>query len=437
MKTKLIAPCPTFPGPCRRGWPAFPGLIAVLVSITASCPVPALRAAAAPAPAPEWLEINPGPLERRQCTIHFKLPAAFTADALLHAGKTYPIQTNEAGSASVTIDHIAAGEPTRFQFISGNIAPAKVRIHQQKSGTRLEFSRQMATQGTNKTTPLFAYQAEPGEFPRADIKDVFRRGGYLHPIYAPGGQIVTDDFPVNHVHHHGVWWAWTKTEFQGRQPDFWNMGDGKGRVEFAALDASWDGPVHGGFRARHRFVDQSTQPAVVALEETWTVTTYAQPVDAAGGWIFDLVSEQKCATGDALKLPENRYGGIGLRGNWAWNGKTNAQFLTANGESDRVKGHATRAKWCDLSGRINGRRVGITVLGHPSNFRFPEPMRIHPDEPFFNFAPQQAGDMEIQPNKPYVARYRFFVHDGSPDTPTIDRLWNDFATPPTVTWGPK
>ena len=65
-----------------------------------------------------------------------------------------------------------------------------------------------------------AYQAEPGEFPRANIKEAFRRGGYLHPIHAPNGRVVTDDFPPNHIHHHGVWWAWTKTEFQGRQPDF-------------------------------------------------------------------------------------------------------------------------------------------------------------------------------------------------------------------------
>ena len=101
---------------------------------------------------------------------------------------------------------------------------------------------------------LLEYQAEPGELPRPDIKTLFTRGGYIHPIYSPAGKLITDDFPPNHIHHHGVWWAWTKTEFEGRHPDFWNMGDGKGRVEFVALDRNWSGAVHGGFISRHRFL---------------------------------------------------------------------------------------------------------------------------------------------------------------------------------------
>ena len=78
---------------------------------------------------------------------------------------------------------------------------------------------------------VLRYQAEPGDFPRPGIKESFRRGGYLHPIQTPAGRVVTDDYPSNHIHHHGIWMPWTKTEFEGRSPDFWNMGDDKGRVE--------------------------------------------------------------------------------------------------------------------------------------------------------------------------------------------------------------
>ena len=45
---------------------------------------------------------------------------------------------------------------------------------------------------------------------------------------------------------------------------------------------------------------------------------------------------------------------------------------------------------------------------------------------------EQLGDMEITPEKPYVSRYRFIVHDGPLDKETVDRLWNDFAQPPQV-----
>jgi hypothetical protein len=57
-------------------------------------------------------------------------------------------------------------------------------------------------------------------------------------------------------------------------------------------------------------------------------------------------------------------------------------------------------------------------------------MRVHPTEPFFNFAPQQAGDMALEAGAVYRSRYRFVVHDGPPDRVELDRLWNDFAFPP-------
>ncbi len=398
------------------------------------------------APIPKSVTVNAGPFERRNITISFAWPDADATPRNAGLVRTrpgqrdqiFPLQFND-GQAAATLDHLAKG--SREVLVVARDLPALTTtaagdlIVAERHGNRLDFTRRAGDPAapTASRQPLFSYQAEPGEFPRPDIKGAFRRGGYLHPIFAPGGQRITDDFPPNHVHHHGVWSAWTHTEFQGRQPDFWNMGDLKGRVEFVALDANWSGSVHAGLRARHRFVDLTAQPPVTALHETWTVTAYVTPADARGTWHFDLTSAQRCAAATPLRLPEYRYGGIGLRGNPAWNGPTNAQFLTANGESDRLKGHATRARWCDLSGLVDGRRVGIAVLGHPSNYRFPEPMRIHPDEPFFNFAPQQAGDMEIKPGETYTTRYRFVVHDGAPDPDTIERLWNDFATPPQCT----
>ena len=83
-------------------------------------------------------------------------------------------------------------------------------------------------------------------------------------------------------------------------------------------------------------------------------------------------------------------------------------------------------------GEIDGAKAGLAILCHPDNFRAPQPMRLHPTEPFFCYAPQQSGDMEIKPGNTYVSRYRFVVHDGPPDKAELDRLWNDFAKPPVV-----
>ncbi len=270
---------------------------------------------------------------------------------------------------------------------------------------------------------ILRYQAEPGELPRKDIKEVFRRGGYIQSIHTPSGKLVTDDFPPNHVHHHGVWSPWTKTEFEGRQPDFWNMGEGKGRVEFVSLDKTRakDGKV--GFQAKHRFVDMTAKPEKVALLETWDLSI------ASDGkrHVIDIDITQNCATDSPLKLPEYHYGGLGFRGNRAWNGAGNCKFLTASGITDRIKVNGAKEPWCWIGGTVDGGTCGLTILCHPSNFRAPQPIRVHPAEPFFCYAPQQAGAMEISPGKPYLARYRIIVADGEADVAAAAKWAEEYA----------
>jgi hypothetical protein len=270
---------------------------------------------------------------------------------------------------------------------------------------------------------VLRYQAEPGELPRPDIKPLFRRGGYLQSIFTPSGKRVTDDFPAAHLHHHGVWTPWTKTGFEGRKPDFWNMGDGSGRVDFVAVDEVWQKDGRAGFKARHRFVDMSAKPEKIALLESWEVV-----VSSAGDHhIIDLSLTQTCAGGSPLKLPEYHYGGFGFRGHGQWDGVANCRFLTASGKTARDAVNGSREPWCWVGGKVDGATCGVTILGHPSNFRAPQPVRAHPTEPFFSFAPQQLGPMEIVPGKPYRARFRIIVADGEPDRQAAERWAADYA----------
>jgi Family of unknown function (DUF6807) len=370
------------------------------------------------------ITVQAGEFDRQQTSVSFLLPAGARNSAAVRdaEGKLTPLQSDKNRRAGFVIGQLKKGAQAKYELVAANDAkPDLVQATREKSKLKISLGNR----------PLLEYQAEPGELPRDNIKPIFQRGGYLHPIYTLGGKIVTDDYPPNHIHHHGVWWAWTHTEFEGRSPDFWNMGDGKGRVEFVALDDSWSGPVHAGFVARHRFIDLTAPKPVNALNETWEVRVYHQTAREPF-WIFDLASTQECATANALKLPEYRYGGVGFRGNWAWNGEDKTDFLTSEGETDRIKGNTARGRWCDLCGAVDGERAGIAILGHPDNFRAPQPMRLHPTEPFFCFAPQQTGGMEIAPGKPYVSRYRFVVHDGRPNPALLERLWNDYAHPPLV-----
>jgi hypothetical protein len=372
------------------------------------------------------LTVSAGELDRAESVVTFRWPnsAAGAQQLKSRDGMLIPVQMDTAGQASFILPNLAKGATAEFEVVAAAAQPNDT-VKYQRDGTRLN-----STLGAKQ---VFSYQAEPGELPRSNIRPIFQRGGYIHPVFSPGGLLVTDDYPADHAHHHGIWFPWTKTEFEGRAPDFWNMGTGSARVEFAALDRFWSGPVHGGFVARHKFVDLTSGQPKVALNEVWEVRLYAINRASRPMWVFDFVSTQECATEAPLKLPKYHYGGLGFRGSAEWIGRDKQPYLTSEGITDKLKGNESRGRWCYIGGPVKGQQTGVAILDHPQNFRAPQPMRLNPDQPFFCYAPSQLGEWMIEPGKPYVSRYRFVVFDGPPDAAEIDRLWNDYAKPVGVT----
>lgn len=360
-------------------------------------------------------------VDRAAVVVAFSLPADARDLRVARAGdQALPVQVDADGTARFVIPSLKAGESRTFSLETSSAKAA--------DGVVAKADPQRVRVTVNGT-PLFDYQMDRNAVPRADIKPEFKRAGYIHPVYSPSRKMVTDDYPSNHVHHHGIWTPWTKTKFQGRSPDFWNMGAKTGAEDFVALDRTWSGPVHGGFAARMHMVDLSAPEPVVALHEIWQVTAYHVPGEPALR-VFDLELTQTCATRDPLELPKYHYGGFGFRGAAAWNGPGEAAlFLTSEGIADRVKGNDTRGRWCWLGGRIDGAITGTAILGHPGNVRAPQPMRLHPNMPYMSFVPQALGDFAIEPGKPYVARFRFVVADGAPDRARIDALWHGYGVP--------
>jgi hypothetical protein len=389
-------------------------------------PVVKATSVAKATPAARRITVAAGAHDRRDTLVSFMLADSKDEALVLRGpqGATLPLQVDASGTAWFVLDELKAGQTRSYTLEPGK--PGAAALSAVSEGDVVRVTRQ--------GRPVFEYRGGRGALPSADVKPVFLRGGYIHPVSTPAGVVVTDDYPPDHRHHHGVWFAWTKTEFGGRTPDFWNMGDGKAKVEFESLDGSWSGPVHAGLRARHRYLDQSVATPVVVLKEIWEARAYAIGAGAHPVHVFDVELTQEAVAGAPLVLPEYHYGGLGLRGRREWDGKDNTTFLTSEGK-DRSNGHGTRGRWVDMSGRVPGGSgvVGAAILDHPRNFRAPQPMRIHPDNPFFCYAPSQLGRWEIAPGTPYVTRYRLVVHDGPPDPKELDRLWNDYAEPPQVT----
>src|SRR5262245_53045588 len=284
------------------------------------------------------ITVAAGDFDRLNTPVSFAVPADFSEYRFAKAGeRLLPLQINGT-NASFRPGALMKGAEASYVLVKGDSDVVQEgSIRAERKNQTVEFTHTEIGRRDTTSKPLFAYQAEPGEFPRANIKELFRRGAYLHPIRTLSGKVITDDYPPNHIHHHGIWWAWTKTEFDGRAPDFWNMGEGKAKVDFVALQGTWGGPVHGGFVSKHQFTDLTGGSPAAALNEAWDLRVYNNARDNI--WAFDLTSTQECATDKPLKLPEYYYGGLGFRGHWDWNGKTNVNFLTSEGITDREKGN--------------------------------------------------------------------------------------------------
>lgn len=370
------------------------------------------------------LTLPPTTVDRAGQVIRFTPPASLPrpTTAIDERGRRWPVQTESDGTACLVIPWQAAGETLVLRLTAEATAPTGGAIETKEARGGLAF--------TEAGSAVLSYHLDPTALPRPGIPTEYHRSGYIHPIFSPSGALVSDDYPPDHIHHHGIWSPWTKTEFQGRTPDFWNMGKKTGTVERVALDRTWGGPVHGGFVARHRMVDLSAPTPVTALHETWEVVIYRVPGVPRPVRLFELTIRQACATDDPLILPEYHYGGAAYRGRSEWLGAAASQFLTAEGETDRVKGQGQRTRWIAQSGAVgSGAVAGLAMLGHPDNFRAPQPVRIHPKEPYFCFTPSQLGRWTIEPGQPYLARYRCLVFDGPPDRALIEAYWQGFAQP--------
>ena len=283
--------------------------------------------------------------------------------------------------------------------------------------------------------PLLRYNKAHVE-PAEGIDPKYGRSGHIHPVWTPAGAIVTDELPPDHLHQSGIFLAHTRTSYEGRNVDFWNLAGGKGRVRFKELKETKSSPSSGQFQVVHEHVDLTagddkteigkTTGGKVAMVESFNVRVSTEGWKS-GYWFMDIESSLRCATDSPVKMPEYHYGGMAIRAARPWVPKE-VQFVTSEGD-DRLKGNHTRPKWCDIYGAIDGKTAGVALMTYPSNFRFPEPLRIHPTMPYMVYTPSFLGDWEISPAAPHNSRYRFVIHDGQLSVEALNRIWQNYAEP--------
>ncbi|NJB87145.1 hypothetical protein GGR26_002922 [Lewinella marina] len=274
--------------------------------------------------------------------------------------------------------------------------------------------------------PVLSY-ATATRLPEGE-EEHYARSGFLHPVYTPAGQVVTDDFPHGHTHQHGIFTAWTSATFRGDTIDFWNQHKEKGTARHTELLETYDSAGVAGFRARLEQVSLRHGPI---LKEDWHVRVY----DHSAPYVWELHSTQTNVTNDTLFLNKYLYGGLGVRGSAAWNADDTvafrgpARFLTSEG-LDRDAANHSRPAWVAIYGPLAGGGAdgGMAVFPHPDNFRDPQFVRVHPEMPYLSVTPVAEEGFPLPPGATYVARYRFVTFDGPAEGAGLDAFgWSSFG----------
>jgi len=159
------------------------------------------------------------------------------------------------------------------------------------------------------TRPLLTYQFKT-VYPPKGIDTNYKRSGFIHPLYAPHGQLLTRIQPPDHYHHYGIWNPWTHTYFEGDSVDFWNIKGRQGTVRFAKFIYQNTSILSAEFSVLHEhvvFKKDGTEK--VALNEVQTVRVY-NPDKSGDFYNIDITSKLQCATKSPFLIVAYRYAGL-------------------------------------------------------------------------------------------------------------------------------
>jgi hypothetical protein len=271
-------------------------------------------------------------------------------------------------------------------------------------------------------------------YPPEGEDEAYKRSGFIHPLYAPNGAVLTQIQPADHLHHYGVWNPWTKTTFRDEEVDFWNLRKLQGTVRHAGVLQQQEGPVFAALKVMHEHIawPESTKQ-VLAMNEINSTRVYEFNENT-----FMVDFEFQLTPQEPIVLEEYRYGGFVFRGTEEWTNQT-SDFFTSEG-LNRDQADGRRARWCVVSGTTTQGEASILFMGNPANYNHPEPLRVWPSDGnrgrgdvFINFSPTRNTSWSLQAKETYTLAYRVLVINGTIDAALAEKFWNDYNNPPVVT----
>jgi hypothetical protein len=258
-------------------------------------------------------------------------------------------------------------------------------------------------------SPVFVYNY--GMMLKAGVPADRARCCYLHPVYAPNGIVITDDFPRDHYHHRGISWMWPVVIVDGKTYDLWTIKGILARFE------KWNRK------------EAANDKAVLAFQDGWYVGD-RKVVDEDVEIIAYPVANGRRDLDFTLRLrsdgTEVSIGGTHER-NKGYGGGLNIRFapctstkIRTAAEDDAPDRDLRPAAWAELTGVFAGKQTTTRVTIDPSNPGAPNGWCLR-HYGFLGVEYPGLDSYHLASNKPLTMKFRISLAGSSSVTGRPDK----------------
>ncbi len=253
--------------------------------------------------------------------------------------------------------------------------------------------------------PVFVYNY--GMMLAPGFPETMRRSSYLHPVYAPDGTVLTDDFNADHPHHRGISWMWPEVAVDGKKGDLWMVKGFQQRfIRWGARQAN-DHTArlvveNGWFDGDREFVKEDVEIVAHAASASQRVLAFTLRFEATDRPV------QIAGTSEGGK----GFGGFCMRFAPRDGGAARTIIRTDQGIAAK-DGIMARHAWAEISGTFHGKPAGARVEDDASNPGYPHNgWLLRHGFGFLNVSYPGRQPLRIKPGKPLVLKYRVVLFSG-------------------------
>jgi len=366
--------------------------------------------------------VEAGPRARHDVPVHAPIGRYTKAKLIDEAtGREVACQVHR-GELFWLLDHIPAGQEKAYVVELGRGSSVKTAgVGAARKGDLIDFT----IDGQPFTTYNFG-------------KDWARP--FFYPVLGPEGAQITRNYPMlenvpgettDHPHHKSLWVA--HGDVNG--VDNWSEEKDHGRIVTRRVKEIVEGPVVAVVRQDLEWV--SCRGKKVCDEER-EIRVYAGPADER---IMDLTVTFRATVGK-LVFGDTKEGGLcAVRVATSIDGIRGGKIENSYGATREAETWGRRAPWCDYSGPVGGKLLGIAVFDTPGNLRYPtywhaRDYGLMTANPFgiSYFAPESGenGTYTVESGGELKSCYRVFMHRGDASVGRVRDKYHDYINPPKV-----